>query len=467
MKRSRQPSPDLNSPDAAAHRGSRAGLRRFKPYPEYKDSGVEWLGRIPKHWFRLRLARVCLSRCDGPFGSSLKSEHYSPSGVRVIRLQNIGNARFKNVGETFIASEYAAGLGDHSVRTGDLLTAGLGDELNPVGRSCVAPANIEPAIVKADCFRFRLMENRISASFAAYQLSATAASAATALATGATRARINLTTAASRLLALPPLLEQRDIAAFLDRETAKLDALVAKKQRLIELLQEKRTALITRAVTKGLDPNVPMKDSGVEWLGEIPAHWEVRKIGQMFKKSKRQGYSEMPLLSVYREFGVIARSSRDDNFNRAPVDLDLYQLVGVGDLVINKMKAWQGSLGVSEIAGITSPDYIVYRPISRHLPRFIHYFLRNKMLSNVYLAISNGIRPNQWRLEPELFENLPVFVPPEREQSNIANFIDSEIQPLNHLIQTVETAIARLKERRSALISAAVTGKIDVRGEAA
>ena len=132
------------------------------------------------------------------------------------------------------------------------------------------------------------------------------------------------------LLVHPPLSEGRQIGSYLNRETAKIDGLVARKERLIKLLQEKRTALITRAVTRGLDPNVPMKASGVEWLGEIPAHWEIKKVKRLFQHTKRQGFPERTVLSVYREYGVIEKSSRDDNFNRTPEDLDTYQLVNPG-----------------------------------------------------------------------------------------------------------------------------------------
>ena len=147
--------------------------------------------------------------------------------------------------------------------------------------------------------------------------------------------------------------EQRTITSFLDRETTHIDTLIAKKERLIELLTEKRSALISHVVIKGLDPTVPMKDSGVEWLGEIPVHWIPKKIKYLFRQTKRQNYADLIVLSVYRDYGVIEKDSRDDNHNRTPENLDTYQLVNVGDLVINKMKAWQGSLGTSEHHGIT------------------------------------------------------------------------------------------------------------------
>ena len=265
------------------------------------------------------------------------------------------------------------------------------------------------------------------------------------------------------LLVHPPLSEGRQIGSYLNRETAKIDGLVARKERLIKLLQEKRTALITRAVTRGLDPNVPMKASGVEWLGEIPAHWEIKKVKRLFQHTKRQGFPERTVLSVYREYGVIEKSSRDDNFNRTPEDLDTYQLVNPGDLVINKMKAWQGSLGVSSLSGITSPDYVVYAPDHEANERFLHHLFRCKLLATVYLMISNGIRPSQWRLEPERFEDLIVFLPPPTEQGQIANYLDRETARIDALIAKVRKAIDHLREFRTALISAAVTGKIDVR----
>lgn len=231
---------------------TRAATKGLDPTVPMKDSDVEWLGEIPAHWECLSLARVTESRCDGPFGSGLKSEHYSADGVRVVRLQNIGSATFEGADSAFIDPTYAKELGDHGVRAGDLLIAGLGDEGHPVGRACVAPADIEPAIVKADCFRFRVDRGRVLPGFAALQLSATATAAAM-LATGATRSRMNLSSTAARKIALPSLAEQISITAFLDHQTAKFDALVSRVRIAIDRLKEFRTALISAAVTGKID----------------------------------------------------------------------------------------------------------------------------------------------------------------------------------------------------------------------
>lgn len=271
---------------------------------------------------------------------------------------------------------------------------------------------------------------------------------------------------ASRKIVLPPLEEQLTIAAFLDRETTKIDGLVAEQRQLIELLTEKRRAVISHAVTKGLDPSAPMRDSGVEWLGQVPAHWEVVRVRSLFRFVKRQDGEELDVLSVYRDYGVIRKSDRDDNINKTPENLDNYQTVRPGDLVVNKMKSWQGSLGVSHLNGITSPDYAVFASIHRSCDAYLNHLFRCQLLPAVYRSISNGIRPDQWRLEPDRFKELKVPMPPRDEQAEIAEWIDGRVEQLEGLAAAAERAIDLLDERRAALISAAVTGKIDVRDAA-
>jgi type I restriction enzyme S subunit len=232
---------------------NRAVTKGLDPNVRMKDSGIEWLGEIPAHWHCLALARVSLSRCDGPFGSGLKSEHYSGEGVRVVRLQNIGWAEFLDTDHAYIDEAYARKLGDHSIIAEDLLIAGLGDERHPVGRACTAPAGIEPAMVKADCFRFRLDHRRLLSRFAAYQLSVTASATAGSWSTGATRSRMNLTTTAARKVAVPTLDEQSAIVESLDRDGAEFRALASKVREAIDGLRELRTALISAAVTGKID----------------------------------------------------------------------------------------------------------------------------------------------------------------------------------------------------------------------
>lgn len=217
------------------------------------SSGVDWLGDVPGHWRVQQLRRLATSWCDGPFGSGLRSSHYSEDGVRVVRLQNIGFAQFKGADSAFISEAHYRTLGDHSVVDGDLLIAGLGDPRHPAGRACVAPSALGAAMVKADCFRFRLDRSKIEPGFAALYLSATASEATAALSAGATRQRINLSTMATRPVAVPPLAEQISIVAEVGRRTASTDKAMTLAERPMKAVLELRTRLIADVVTGKLD----------------------------------------------------------------------------------------------------------------------------------------------------------------------------------------------------------------------
>ena len=228
-------------------------VRTGQPYPAYKPSGVEWLGDVPAHWQVVQLRRTALDRCDGPFGSGLKASHYTKEGIRVVRLQNIGHGEFKNSDAAFISPEYYSSLGDHSVMAGDLLIAGLGDNNHPAGRACVAPEHIIPAMVKADCFRFRLDQSRVQPRFAALQLTATATVTSALLSTGATRQRINLQSTSARAIGIPAVPEQILIVDYIATRTSGISAVQEAVQREIALLDEYRTRLIADVVTGKLD----------------------------------------------------------------------------------------------------------------------------------------------------------------------------------------------------------------------
>jgi type I restriction enzyme S subunit len=233
---------------------SQAVTKGLDPNVPMKDSGVEWLGEVPAHWAMARLGRITGSKCDGPFGSGLKSEHYMDCGVRVIRLQNIRMGHFDGADAAFIdESYYRLSLSDHDVIEGDLLIAGLGDDRNVVGRCCVAPPEIEPAMVKADCFRFRLLAENALPAFVALQLTAGSPFDAGMMSSGSTRSRIPLSTMAMRAVVLPPLSEQKEIAKQLETYSCEFDTLTVEAQRAITLLRERRAALISAAVTGKID----------------------------------------------------------------------------------------------------------------------------------------------------------------------------------------------------------------------
>ena len=201
---------------------------------------------------------------------------------------------------------------------------------------------------------------------------------------------------------------------------------------------------------------------GTDWLGEIPSHWKTKRLGVLFSRKKETGFTDEELLSVYRDYGVIPKASREDNFNKPSDDLSPYQLVEPGDLVLNKMKTWQGSIAVSEHRGIVSPAYFTYRP-GRHLygttlcPKYVHYLVRSTLYIAQYLRLSKGIRVNQWDLDPDTFKTLELVIPPHDEQETVAAFLDHETAKIDRLIAKQERLIELLKEKRQAVISHAVT----------
>lgn len=200
------------------------------------------------------------------------------------------------------------------------------------------------------------------------------------------------------------------------------------------------------------------KDSGLEWLGEIPEHWDSLKINHFTQIVSDRNFPEEELLSVYRNFGVIKKSSRDDNHNKAGENLSNYKLVKPGYLVLNKMKTWQGSLGLSEYRGIVSPAYITCRLTRNNIiPKFLHYALRSKNYVFEYNKISYGVRTDQWDMRYEDFKNIPVYFPKREEQTAIANFLDHKTAQIDRFIQLKEKTIALLEERKAAIINQAVT----------
>ena len=273
---------------------------------------------------------------------------------------------------------------------------------------------------------------------------------------------LNRETAYARDVLVPPLSHQRAIADYLDCEIARLDALVVEKERLLDLLAEKRQALITRAVTRGLDPNVPLRDSGIPWLREIPAHWEIERARWLFReRDDRSETGNEELLTVSHLTGVTPRSEKEVYMFEAETK-EGYKICFQGDLVINTLWAWMGAMGVASTNGIVSPAYNVYEPSERLDPAYIDALVRSPVFAQEVIRYSKGVWSSRLRLYPEGFFEVFLPVPPLPEQQQIVEFLETEREKLDDLQAAAESTIALLKERRSALIAAVVTGHIDI-----
>jgi type I restriction enzyme, S subunit len=285
-------------------------------------------------------------------------------------------------------------------------------------------------------------------------------------ANGVTRFGIPKSEIGAMTLPVPPLPQQRAIADYLDRETVRLNTLVAAKERVLALLAEKRRALITRAVTRGLDPRKPVVDSGVAWLGQIPAHWSIERSRWLFReRDERSDTGEEELLTVSHLTGVTPRSEKDVNMFEAETT-EGYKICLAGDLVINTLWAWMGAMGVSPVNGIVSPAYNVYQPGARLEPSYVDLLVRLPVFAQEVIRYSKGVWSSRLRLYPEGFFEVFLPVPPLREQRAIVAHIANEAGKLDKLRAATERTTALLKDRRSSLVAAAVTGQIDVESAA-
>jgi type I restriction enzyme S subunit len=262
---------------------------------------------------------------------------------------------------------------------------------------------------------------------------------------------------------LPPLHQQRAIADFLDRETARLDALVAEKERLLELLAEKRRALITRAVTRGLNPAAPRRDSGLPWLGEIPMHWPLRRAKYLWREAAIAVRDDDEMVTCFRDGQVTLRKNRrEEGFTNAVKELG-YQGIRAGQLVLHSMDAFAGAIGVSDSDGKCTPEYIICDQLRAdvHNP-YYGLLLRAMALNGFIQAMCAAVRERAPRIHFSDFGDMFFPVPPLDEQRAIVAHIAAETAKLDALRASAERTMGLLKERRDALIAAAVTGKIAV-----
>ena len=256
--------------------------------------------------------------------------------------------------------------------------------------------------------------------------------------------------------------EQQKIADYLDKRCEKIDTAIDNQKQIIEKLKEYKQSLITETVTKGLTPNAKMKDSGIEWIGSIPEHWNIRKAKHFLRQKGIKNKPNEEVLSLYRDLGVVIKSSREDNFNVTSENTENYKFVEENDVVINKMKTWQGSIAVSNYQGIVSPAYYVCEFTIKVFSRYIHYLLRNKAYIPEYRRLSEGIRIGQWDLGYDDFKNIPYIFPPLSEQKEIAEYLDKKCNQIDEAIKQKEETISKLEEYKKSLIFEYVTGKKEV-----
>ncbi len=426
----------------------------FPAYPEYKDSGVEWIGKIPAHWKIIPLSKMATSS-GGLFidGDWIESKDLSSTGIRYLTSGNVGAGAYKEQGLGYISEEKFAELRCVEVFPNDILISRLN---LPIGRSCLVPDLGERIVTCVDNVICR-PSVEYDRRFWVYLLSSEQHFANMELqGRGATMQRISRSILGNVRFPVPSVDEQKTIANFLDHEIAKIDALITEQEKLIELLTEKRQSVISNAVCRGLDPNVPMKDSGVDWLGMVPEHWVVSKTVRYFKVAMGQTILKEDLEDdgVYPVFSATEGSHYFGRINNPTIVLN------VGDLVI---PARGNSIGfVKRVfeASTTSQTTIYCKNLSSEKVKhdFVFYYMLG-FKSNLFYFTQTAIP----QITVEEVGGNPILLPPASEQTAIAKFLDYETAKIDELKSEAVKATQILQERRSALISAAVTGQIDVR----
>jgi type I restriction enzyme S subunit len=430
---------------------------RYKRYPKYKDSEVEWLGKIPKHWDVKKLAHITPVK-RGASPRPIDDPRYFDDNGKYgwVRIQDVTSSN---------------GILSHTRQRLSMLGASRSVKLEPGSLFLSIAATVGvPCITDIKCcihdgfVYFPILPINPMWLYRVFESN----ECFVGLGKTGTQLNLNTETVGGIKIPLPPASEQQTISQAISQEASRIDILIEKKIRFMELLNEKRQALITQAVTKGLDPNAEMKDSKVKWLGHIPKHWKLRKAKHIFFIKKQiAGKIGYDVLSVTQKGLKIKDITTGEG--QLSMDYSKYQLVEIGDFVMNHMDLLTGWVDRSHYQGVTSPDYRVFSMLgaSNHPEYFLH-LCQVGYMQKIFYAYGQGVSHlGRWRFSADAFKDFIWPIPPKTEQQKIAQFIADQTSKIEQLLDKTARSIDLLKEYRSALITAAVTGQLDLREAAA
>ncbi|EPH2900822.1 restriction endonuclease subunit S [Acinetobacter baumannii] len=444
-------------------------MAKYQAYAEYKDSGVEWLGVVPSHWIITTLKRYCYVKG----GFAFSSDAFIDTGYPVIRIGDIktdGSINLENC--KYIPESLAVNSRDYLVEKNQLLMAMTGAT---IGKAGLYTSN-QPAFLNQRVGKFELLAQNMNYRYLWYILKTDGYQEYIKLtAFGGAQPNISDTAMVDYPATIPSFDEQTQIANFLDHETSKIDHLIEKQQKLIELLKEKRQAVISHAVTKGLDPNVPMKDSGVAWLGEVPQNWTATKIGFHALKIG-SGKTPKGGAEIYQDEGVLF--IRSQNVYNDGLRVDNSESVYISEAIHDEMSTSKiysgdillnitgGSIGRSSLVPDKFPEanvnqHVCIIRVRKYLQEFLALVIQSDLIQAQLRSIQTG--GNREGLNFEQISKFWFVLPPKDEQEQIILFIKNKLNEFGKLEARANKAIQLMQERRTALISAAVTGKIDVR----
>lgn len=415
-----------------------------------KDSGIDWIGQIPENWEVKKVKFIVNSISKG--NGITKEEVFADGDTPCVRYGEIyskyNNSFDKCVSKTNISIQKSP----HFFVKGDILCAGTGELVEEIGKSIVYMGK-EPCLAGGDIIIINHNQNPLFLNYAfnSYYAQAQKSKGKAKLKV----VHISPFEIGSILILLPPLQEQQKIAEFLDRKCGEVDEMVALQEKMVEELKAYKQSIISEAVTKGLNSNAPTKNSGIEWIGQIPENWEVKQISSLFcERNEKVSDKDYSPLSVTKQ-GVVPQLdtvAKTDNG-------DSRKLVICGDFVINSRSDRKGSCGISQLDGSVSLINIVLKPKGDIDKGFFHYLSKSTGFSDEFYCLGHGIVADLWTTHYNEMKNMPVPVPPLQEQQQIADYLDKKCSEVDELISLKQQKIEALKEYKKSIISEYTTGK--------
>lgn len=434
----------------------------FPRYPAYKDSGVTWLEEVPEHWEVKRLKQIC-----HVFPSNVDKKSYD--GETPVRLCNYTdvyyNERIVDSMEPMAATATTEQIEKFTLKAGDTIITKDSETADDIAIAAYVPEDL-PGIICGYHLSMVRPKDQTCGLFVKRLFDSTyVKSKFEVLANGLTRVGLGTYALDNVEMPIPPAAEQTAIATFLDRETAKIDDLIAEQRSLTALLKEKRQAVISHAVTKGLNPDAPMKPSGVEWLGDVPEHWEVmpaKRVSSVFVPQRNK-----PDLNTDGEghFWVTMEQMRNEEINSAEFSVTESAAKDAGTRVLSAGAVVASCVGTFGLAAINSVDVIINQQLQAFIPtdHIDAKFMRHCVIVAQCYFEQIGTSATIAYVNQLGFANMPMVLPPMFEQYQIVEFLALESAKFDTLTTEAQRAIDLLQERRTALISSAVTGQIDVR----
>ncbi len=429
---------------------------------EMKDSGVEWIGTMPQEWDTIHFWQA-IKRMGTGLNPRDNFVLTKDDALFYVTIRNFKDGRlFLDDNCDRISQEAFDIIQDRSnLKKGDILFASISKD----GQAYIIDENPKNWNINESVFCIRVNERYYSSRFFYYILINDAFYSSLRIdATGTTFQSIKQNQLRKSIIIHPPIEEQERIADYLEQKCSAIDTAIAKQEQIVERLKAYKLSLITEAVTRGLDPNAEMKDSGVGMCPMLPRHWQVMQIRYLFSLREERNYKELNevrLLSLYTDLGVFPHGEQEERGNKA-VTADGYKIVHEDDIIVNIILAWMGAIGRSAYDGVTSPAYDIYKPYDRVCSRFFHYLFRTKAFSGECYKYGRGIMAMRWRTYSNEFKSIRIPVPPYDEQIRIADYLDMKGTIIDKTIHDREKAIEKLNAYKKSLIYEVVTGKKEV-----